>query len=426
MFWLFCDLLRTKNKDMLPGWRSWRHIPSSTDRNRSQTVLVGWWKKHRTLFLQESNSWLHRNVRYKLIKDFPFPKRRRICKCFSRCLLLPQDDDESKIARLSNFGWCHNQSKRSCRECVVNNKTNSKYKRNNFRKSPSRNSWWILVIVQSWQLSYDCNRSCFSLTVGLKDWIVLQLQFGRANKIWGSKSEASFRRITKIVCVVRLAIPTGFWSIPSLCIRPSQCNKGINISNTSYLNSKGVYAQCDKSDLPVLWVVSIQLKSFLYSIRFFQHIHAHPRSQRHPLIPLIESLRLLRYDGHVHWPDCRSFHHGFCGGGEDLGTSREVHLQGRSWRGNKMRFLDYGEFGTWEWKLFVRDRSSTLTSALHSCNNFDMFQRRLGKVETSIAWLKGHGVRSSWKQCTGSRSAGHFAYIWYHLIENCDAKKIQG
>ena len=160
MFRLFCDLLRIKNKDMLPGWRSWRHIPSSTDiRNRSQTVLVGWWKKHRTLFLQESNSWLHRNVRYKLIKDFPFPKPRRICKCFSRCLLLPQDDDESKIARLSNFGWCHNQSKRSYRECVVYSKKNSKYKMSNFSKSPSRNSWWILVIVQFWQLSYDCNKS---------------------------------------------------------------------------------------------------------------------------------------------------------------------------------------------------------------------------------------------------------------------------
>ena len=47
-----------------------------------------------------------------------------------------------------------------------------------------------------------------------------------------------------------------------------------------------------------------------------------------------------RRDGHAHRPDCQSLQDGLLRGREDLRESGEVHLQGRSWRGNGMRWWD--------------------------------------------------------------------------------------
>ena len=70
-----------------------------------------------------------------------------------------------------------------------------------------------------------------------------------------------------------------------------------------------MHGQSEKSEKNnmLAWAVSIQFGILemeetvgIYSIPFFQRIHASARSQRHPLIPVIESLQLLRYERDIH------------------------------------------------------------------------------------------------------------------------------
>ena len=193
----------------------------------------------------------------------------------------------------------------------------------NFSKSPSRNSWWILVIVQFWQLSYDCNKS----------------------------KRGCMRKVTKVT----LGCEHPLWN---------SCN-GRNFCTRYRFSSTSMHIPGPKK------------------------------------YPLIESLQLLRYDGYVHWPNCWSLHHGRCRGGEDLGTSGEVHLQGRSWRGKQHEVLDYGEFGTWEWKHFVGDRSATVMFALHSCK-----VRHVSKAFRKSVKLRLHGWKDSECDQPGSSAQG--------------------
>ena len=75
----------------------------------------------------------------------------------------------------------------------------------------------------------------------------------------------------------------------------------------------------------------------------------------------------------------------------------------------------------WGWDIttktcFVRDRSATLTSALHSCNNFDMFQRCFGKV-----WNFNWTAERTWSAIELERVhrasvCWSLSYIWLKFV----------
>ena len=250
------------------------------------------------------------------------------------------------------------------------------------------------------------------------------LQSGKANKTWVSKSAASFRRIFKNRFHTKTCYPNRFLVDTLLVhsVHPSVVR--VSTSQAHHIsNQKGdLWAKWQKWEKWLacsLGCVHPMWNPFCTRMPFFRHIHAHPRSQKHPPI---ENLQLLRYDGHVHWPDCRSLHHGRCGGGEDLGTSGEVHLQGRSWHGKQDEVLDYGEVGTWQRKHVLQE-----IEVLPSCLPCTRAQvRHVSKVFRKSVKLQLDGWKDTERDRAGSSAQGLGLLVTLLTLDsNLWRKKIQ-
>ena len=195
------------------------------------------------------------------------------------------------------------------------------------------------------------------------------LQSGKANKTWVSKSAASFRRIFKNRFHTKTCYPNRFLVDISLCIRP-QYFKRVNESD-----EKGIYGQSgksDKSDLPVLLAVPIQFEIlFVLDTVFPAHPCASqvPKTSSHwksaapevwwacPLTRLPKSSPWILRRWWRSWNERR-------------GPPPRTELTGETRWGFRLR---------WGWDMRMktysaRDRSATVTLALHSCKSSTCFK----------------------------------------------------